>query len=334
MAKKVLITGANGLLGSAVAARFVAAGDEVFALCRKSADLSLLEKIKDKISIVEGDVLDIFSLEKAIEKVEYVVHTAAVVSFAPKDRDIMYKVNVEGTANVVNVCLSLSINKLCFVSSIAALGRPSNHHKTDDIKVIDETQKWEDSPLNAHYAITKYQAENEVWRGEAEGLKMVVVNPSIIIGEGDWHKSSTKLFKYVYDKNKFYTEGCINYVDLLDVAEAIYRLIDSDISGERYILNAGTTTYKDFFEKIAKGFHISPPSKSIKPWLANIIWRAEALRAFITGSTPLITKETTKNSRTKFAYNNEKVIKNLNMQFRTLDESITRICQYLAQEKR
>jgi dihydroflavonol-4-reductase len=249
---KILITGATGLVGSAVARRFLTENHAVYALHRSGSDRSLLKDIADRIEWIEGDVLDISTLESAVEGIDFVVHTAAVVSFIPRDRKMMYKVNVEGTSNVVNVCLKHQIGKLCHVSSIAALGRPDARKIVPGQELIlDESQRWEDSPENSEYAKTKYLAELEVWRGIAEGLNAVIVNPTLILGEGDWTKSSTQLFRYVYQEKPFYTEGIANYVDVKDVAEIIFRLLFSDISADRFLLNGGSISYHHLFNTIA-----------------------------------------------------------------------------------
>ena len=332
--KRILITGANGLLGSATAKRFIDEDFEVLALCRAESDLSSLKDIAHKIQILEGDILDIKSLEVALENVDFVVHTAAVVSYAPKDKDRMFKANVEGTANVVNTCLTLGIKKLCHVSSIAALGKPDVVLKlpAPDVE-IDEDQKWEESPINSHYAKTKYLAELEVWRAHAEGLPVVVVNPSVILGESDWAKSSTQLFKYAYDEHRFYSEGNLNYVDVNDVVEAIYQLINSDIEGERFILNGGTVSYKTFFEKAAALFNKKPPVSKVSPVLTEIIWRLEAFRSMLTGKAPLITKETAKNSLMKFVYKNNKIQKALHFKFTDFDETLKRVSVFLLKNR-
>jgi len=326
---RVLITGANGLVGSATARRFTEAGYEVSAMCRASSDLSLLNDIKSKIKIIDGDILDIHSLENALENQDFVVHTAALVSFAPKDRNQMFKVNVEGTANLVNICLEKNIKKLCHVSSIAALGRPTSASENVNGGIIDENQKWEDSPLNSNYAKSKYEGELEVWHGEAEGLNVVVVNPSIILGEGNWHKSSTQLFKYVYNQHKYYTNGNLNFIDINDLVTAIFILTTSKIKSERFILNGGTTTYKLFFEKIAAFFGKKAPIKTLSPFSIEILWRLEGLQAFFTKKAPLITKETAHNSRTKFVYKNQKIRQAINLQFTDLDETISRVGNFL-----
>ncbi len=324
----ILVTGANGLVGAAIVRQLLKKNLVVRALKRSQSDVSTLSDVASDIEWVEGDVLDIASLEIAMQGVSMVIHAAAMVFFSPKERSLMYKVNVEGTANVVNVCMAMKVKKLAFISSIAALGRPDlAHADTQKTIYINEEQKWEDSPLNSHYAKSKYQAELEVWRGVAEGLPAVIVNPSIILGEGDWTRSSSQLFKYVYDQKKFYTEGLVNYVDVLDVAAVTVRLLLSDVENERFVLNAGTTTYKDLFEQIAKGFGQKPPSIRISPFMSEILWRIEAIRSFFTGKNPLITRETAKSARSRFAYDSTKIQKALNFVFIPLSETIGRVTE-------
>lgn len=327
---KILITGATGLVGSTVARQFLAENHTVFALFRPGSDRSLLADIENKIQWIEGDVLDISSLEKAIEGVEYVVHTAAVVSFVPRDRKMMYKVNMEGTANVVNVCLKYEIKKLCHVSSIAALGRPDSRKIIGgrDL-VIDEEQRWEESPENSEYAKSKHLAELEVWRGMAEGLNAVIVNPTLILGEGDWSKSSTQIFRYVYQEKPFYTEGIANYVDVQDVARAVATLLFSDVSGERFLLNAGSISYQSLFNSIADAMGKKRPSFKVGPGLAAIIWRIEAVRTWLMGTKPLITKETAQSSARRFRYDNGKIKKTIGFEFQPIEKTIARVSESL-----
>ncbi len=330
----ILITGINGLVGSFVAKQFIDNGFKVGGLIRKNADLSLLKEYKEKINWLEGDVLDVLSLEKNFQNVSTVIHCAAVVSFVPKDREMMYKVNVEGTANVVNECLAQGIEKMIFVSSVAALGRKVNSKLDSNAHpVYDETAQWEESKQNSHYAKTKYLAEMEVWRGVAEGLSANIVNPSIILGEGDWNKSSTQLFKYVYDENLFYTKGTINYVDAKDVARAIFDLHESTITGERFVLNAGNISYKDFFEKVALTFNKKSPSIKVAFWMGQIAWRLEAIRCFYTKNTPLITKETNLSSNSNYYYDNKKIINRISFTFSDLTETLNRVAKGLLKTK-
>lgn len=327
---KILITGATGLVGSAVARLFLKENHTVLALFRPGSDRSLLSGVEDKIEWVEGDVLDIGSLEKAIDDIDFVIHTAAVVSFVPRDRKMMYKVNMEGTANVVNVCLTNKVKKFCHVSSIAALGRPDSRKITsgEDV-IIDEEQRWEDSPENSEYAKSKHLAELEVWRGIAEGLNAVIVNPTLILGEGDWAKSSTQIFRYVHSEKPFYTEGIANYVDVLDVAKVVYKLVFSDISGERFLLNAGSISYKSLFFNIADSMGKKRPSFKVGSGLAAVIWRVEAVRTWLMGTKPLITKETAQSSARRFRYNSDKIQKAIGFEFQPIEKTIARVCESL-----
>lgn len=326
----VLITGVTGLVGSAVAKEFLSHGLSVRALVRNPSSHAFVKSISDKIEIVEGDILDVLSLEEAMKGVDYVVHAAAVVSFSPKERDLMYKVNIEGTANVVNACLFAKTKKLCFVSSVAALGRPAQSLvQTGEKVVINENQKWESSDTNSHYAITKYLAECEVWRAQAEGLATVIVNPSIILGESDWTKSSTQLFKYVFDEKPFYSPGFINYVDVLDVSSTIKTLMLSEIQNERFCVSSGLINYKAFFEKIATNFGKKSPSFEVKPWMMDYLWRIEAVKSWLTGKAPLITKETAKTSRLQVCYDSTKLKKATGLSFISLDKTLERVCANL-----
>lgn len=326
----ILITGANGLIGSQIARLLLEKGHSLRALKRPNSNLGLLQDVEQQIEWVLGDVLDVASLDKAFEGVQYVVHTAALVSFAPNERAQMYAVNVTGTANVVNACLNSDVQKLIYVSSVAALGRPSVHGQANGATaLIDETQKWEESPLNSHYAKSKYGAELEVWRGVAEGLNVVVVNPSVVLGEGDWHRSSTQLFKYVYDQKPFYTEGFVNYVDGKDVARAVVELTFSESKNERFILNAGTCSYRDLFGIMAAEFHKKAPAWRVSPALIPIVWRIEALRSWLTGKAPLITRETAKTARSRTIYDASKIKKELGFEFTPLNETVRRVCAFL-----
>ncbi|MGA0559623.1 SDR family NAD(P)-dependent oxidoreductase [Larkinella sp. VNQ87] len=331
-----LITGANGLIGSHIVRRYLEAGRKVAALRRTGSDLSLLHDVKDRITWLEGDILDIPSLEEAIQTAQKsgtvdVIHVAAIVSYAPKDRDRMDKVNVEGTANVVNVCLAKGIRKLGYVSSIAAIGRPTNKVTTDIATLIDEEQRWEESPQNSFYGQTKYRAELEVWRALAEGLNAVIVNPSLVLGEGDWTRSSTQLFKYAFDEKPFYPAGIVNLVDVLDVAEAVFQLMGSDITAQRFILTAVSMSYKTFLDKLADALGKKRPRIAVSPKLTRLLWPLEAVRAWLTGKAPLITRETARSASGSYRYDGRKIEKILDFRYRDMDETIRRISMFFRQ---
>jgi nucleoside-diphosphate-sugar epimerase len=288
------------------------------------------------IEWVEGDILDIPSLEAAVHSVDFVVHAAAIVSFSPGDKIRMYEVNVEGTANIVNVCLKKGIRKFCHMSSVAALGRSASAIAAGKEKissglnaeiVVDEEAKWEDSPYNSHYAQSKYLAELEVWRGIAEGLSAVVVNPSLVLGTGDWKRSSSRVFRYIWQEKPFYTDGQVNWVDVRDVAEIIFLLLEADVSAKRYILSAGNTSFQQLFYDIADCFNKKRPHIRVRATAAQIIWRLEWIRSQITRKAPLITRETAQLAALSLRYDNEKIRRELRFDFRSISDTIQWCCE-------
>ncbi|GAB3556589.1 NAD-dependent epimerase/dehydratase family protein [Spirosoma fluminis] len=322
----VFITGATGFIGSHFARRYLNMGYGVSALKRPESGYGLLADVADQINWREGDILDIPSLEAAIQPHNDVIHAAAIVSFLPKDRDQMERINAEGTANVVNVCLKAGVRKLGYVSSVAALGRPmAKGGKTDESVLLAEDQKWEESPNNSTYAKTKYRAELEVWRGVAEGLNAVMVNPSVVLGVGDWTRSSLQLIKYVYDEKPFYPAGLVNYVDVLDVVDALVTLMQSEVTAERYILNGGTIPYRSLLEQIAAALGKRAPAMQVPPALTRVLWPLEALRAWIMGKSPLITRETARSASSSYAYNGHKIEQVLGFQYRPLSDTLKRV---------
>lgn len=330
----IFITGATGFVGSHIARRYLADGYTVSALYRPGNGYGSLADVADRINWQEGDVLDIPSLEAAITPNSDVIHAAAVVSFFPKDRDRMEQINVEGTANIVNVCLKAGVRKLGYVSSVAAIGRPVDKTgKPNEPMILDEEQKWEESPNNSAYAISKYQAELEVWRGVAEGLNAVMVSPSVVLGVGDWSRSSLQLIKYVHDEKPFYPAGLVNYVDVLDVADVLARLMQSDITAERYILNGGTIPYKSLLEEIANALHKRPPGIRVAPALTRLLWPLEAMRAWMTGKNPLITRETARSSGVQYQYKGHKIEQVLDFQYRALSDILGRVAEAFGRGK-
>lgn len=320
----ILVTGANGLVGSFLCKELVGKGYKVKALVRKNSDTSLLKEIADNLEIHIGELNDVGSLLDAIEGVECIVHTAAIISFWKKRKDDMYQTNVEGTKNILDAALEKGVKKFIHISSVAAIGR-----KVSD-SFITETNTWEESALNTNYAVTKHQAELEVFRAVEEGLDAVILNPSIILGPGLKGTSSVRLFEYVEQKNKFYTEGYLNFVDVRDVVDSILFFIENETpSGERFIVNAGTIRYKDFFDAIAQALNTEAPQIAARPWMRKLAWRVYALKSFLTGNEPLITKETASVSAHKFEYQSDKIKKTSNIRFKPLKESITWTCAAL-----
>jgi dihydroflavonol-4-reductase len=319
----IFLTGCNGLIGSYIARKLLAENFQIKALRRPSADLSLIADIYDRIAWVEGDLSDIQLLDKYLEGTDTIIHCAAMISFSASQKENMFRSNVEGTANIVNSALKNNIKRFCYISSIAALGRKKNSSD------VDETSVWEESSNNTFYARTKYLAELEVWRGIEEGLNAFILNPSIVLGPGNWKTGSSRLFKYIYDEKPFYPRGEMNFIDVRDVSDIVFTLLNTSIKGERFIVNAGKMHYKDVFFMIADRFKKKRPVYQASPFLSEIAWRLYKVKSLFTGEEPLLTKETVKVSELHYKYKTDKIMKIPGVKFRNIAETINWTCDEL-----
>lgn len=329
----VLVTGATGLLGSHLLYFLLKEEKEVKALVR---DLSNTNKIKtvfsyynaqhlfDKIQFVEGNVCDYFSIDEALVDVTQVYHCAALVSFDDDDYALLYKANVEGTANVVNACIDKKV-KLCHVSSIAALGEAKLNN------LINEKDSWTSSNNKSAYSITKFNAEREVWRGLEEGLDAFIINPALIIGPGNWGSSSTNMVLSAYKGMRFKTPGITGFVDVRDVAQLAIILMQLNCKKERFIINGGNNSFLDFYSYAAAAFNKKAPSVSVSRTLVNIGVRLLKLTKLF-GNKPQITASAVQSAYTKKYFDNSKVVKLTNWKFIELQEMVKYTCEKYLQE--
>jgi len=327
----IFVTGGTGLVGSHVLLKLAQDGEPFKALKRPSSSLNICRNVFSeynqaelftRINWIDGDINDIPSLEIAIQNCEYILHCAAIVSFHPSDVDLLKKVNIEGTANVMNVALTSSVKKVGYISSIAALGRNSTEG------IVDEDCHFTSTKLDSNYALSKYYAEQEVWRASQEGLDVVIINPSVILGPGDWTKGSSQIFQRIHKGLKFYSTGSTGYVDVVDVANSLISLLFSDIKNERFIVNGANLKYRDIFDRIALSFGNPKATIKVRPLLKEIAWRLEVIRSFISGNPPLITKETANSAMTNSSYSTEKIIKTIGFIFTDIDTTIKRYCDW------
>lgn len=326
----ILVTGGTGLVGSHLLFSLIASGKAVKAIKRQGSNINMVKRVFnyytddqclfEKIEWIEADVLDVCSLEEAMEGISLVYHCAAVVSFYPKDRDNMMKTNLEGTANVVNTALHSKVAKLCYVSSTAAIGKNINGGMNT------EDTEWNKADAS-YYSVSKYLAEQEVWRGREEGLKIVVVNPSIIIGPGDWGKSSTNLIPEVWNGLGFYTSGSNAFVDVRDVVKAMILLTEGETEGERYLLLSENLKFKTFFDEVAKVLGKPQPKIHATAWMTSFAWKVEMLKSKFMGNNPKITKETAKTSQSDQHFSNEKIRKLTGMKFIPVKQSVKDTCE-------
>ncbi len=321
----VFVTGGTGLLGGYLLRELVARNRKVTAIYRSEVPDVPYAKY---VSWVKGDILDVVLLQELMEGVEEVYHCAGYVSFNPARKHQMMKVNIDGTANVVNAALYAGVKKMVHVSSVAALGR-----KREGTAVTEEA-KWTEENNNSHYGRSKFLGELEVWRGIGEGLNAVIVNPVMILGVGDWTEGSAALFRSAWDEFPWYTEGISGFVDAADAARAMVALMQSDISAERFILSAENWSFRDVFSAMAAGFGKKPPHRKVQPFLSAMLWRLEKIKNIFTGKDPLLTKETVDTAQRKVFFSNSKLLEALpGFRYTPLRDTIEAYClEYAARQ--
>ncbi|HEX2919778.1 MAG TPA: NAD-dependent epimerase/dehydratase family protein [Bacteroidales bacterium] len=339
MDKKILITGVTGLVGTHLAYSLLSQRAKVKATFRKNSKRELLKKVisyysaepeqlYSKIEWVECDLFDYESLMAIFKDVDMVYHCAAIVSFEKGDEEKIINNNVIATRNVVRACIENHISKLCHISSIAALGG------SDGELNINEENIWNPSENHSPYSISKFLSEQEVWKGHSEGLKAVIVLPSIILGPGDWDRSSSAIFDTISKGLPFYTNGTKAYVDVQDVVKAMIMLMESDISGEKFIVTSENITNLQLFSLVAKNLGVKKPFLKIPKFLRPAVMPVVGLISLIKGKKLPITKDLLSAAWTKTGYDNSKIINKTGLTFTPISKSIERISSiYLRENK-
>lgn len=332
----ILITGATGLVGCHLLLELLQNDVQVRALHRKGSDMERVKRVLtyythdaeslfDKIQWYQADLLDLAELDAAFQGVTEVYHCAALISFDPADKDRLYDTNVIGTTNIVNLCIQYGIRKICHVSSIAALGDALEH------EIITEEVDWDEQTV-ANYAITKYRAEMEVWRGVQEGVPAVIVNPGIIIGPGFWHTGSGTLFKMVAKGQRWYPPGGTGIVTINDVIHSMTALMDSHIQNERFILVNKNMTYKEIFSMIAREFDMPPPDRALKLWQLKVMLPLDWLRAKLRGKSRRLTSDNIRGVSRRKVYDGQKIVNTLPFTYELISEAVYASCQIYKKE--
>jgi dihydroflavonol-4-reductase len=327
----VLVTGGTGLVGAHLLIHLLEKGEKIRAIYRnldsiqKTKSLFSLYKkapLYDSIHWIQADVLDIPSLENVFPGIDQVYHCAAKISFDPKEEDLVRKTNIEGTANIVNFCLTYNIQKLCHVSSIAALGDLAEHES-----IITEETEWNPEKPHSDYAISKYGAEMEVWRGLQEGLEVVVINPGIIIGPGFWSQGSGELFTKVKNGLPFYTKGSTGFIAVSDIASIMYQLMKSEIHGERFTLISQNITFQDLLFTIADSLKVKRPKYHATPFMMNTLSKMDWIASNVFGQKRQLCKASARSSYSNDLFSNEKIKNALNIEFIGVHDYIKEIAE-------
>ncbi|NNF19513.1 MAG: NAD-dependent epimerase/dehydratase family protein [Flavobacteriaceae bacterium] len=322
----IFVTGGTGLVGAHLLFHLLNKGMVVRALYRDEASLEQVyrtweyyghssQELQQKLHWIKGDLLDIPSLENALQGIETVYHCAALVSFDPDDYRALRRANITGTANLVNVCLASGVKEMCYVSSIATIGRPVNNEvATEEDELL--------TPVNNVYALTKHGAEMEVWRGSQEGMAVVIVNPGLIIGPGSWERSSGRLFDIAAKGRSFYPPGGTGVIGVNDVVKIMMGLMQQNERNQRYILVNQNMTYKELLKLLSSALGVAPPTKKIPLWALEIAWRLDWFRARLTGAKRRLTRDRVASLRSQVIFNTSKVKQRLNYTYEPIASSI------------
>ncbi len=332
----VLVTGSTGLVGSHLLLRLVQQGHHIRAIYRNSSDTSVVQKVFSyyvknsealyrKIEWAPADLNNIPALEAAFEGVKKVYHAAALISFDPNDFESLMKINVEGTANIVNLCIENRIEKLCYVSSIAAVG-----NGLDGIPITEENE-FNDQHADV-YARSKYAAELEVWRGSQEGLSVVIVNPGVIIGPGFWKGGSGTLFTTVNKGYSYHPPSGTGFVTVADVVDIMMALMDSTIEKERFILVSENLSYKEMMSLFAKSLGVREPSKQLEIWQLQILRFLDMFSHIFSGKGRRITKNGIESLKQRTYYDNQKIRNLLGFNFEPIADAVAFSCRLFKEE--
>jgi dihydroflavonol-4-reductase len=334
----IVVTGGTGLVGAHLLLKLLKENNSIRVIIREESSPKKVlavwkhyiqdpEELLGRIDWYRGDITDKASIFDALQDADQVYHCAAEVTVDGTNKRRMFIINVLGTQNLVNICLAQNVKKLLHVSSIAAIGKSLNG------TTLIETDGW---PVKSKsiYTQTKTLAELEVWRGIAEGLNAVIVNPSVIIGPGNWESSSSRFFDVIYKGLKYYTKGITGFVDVNDVTEAMVQLMNGEISGERFILNSENISIQDFFNKIALSLNVRSPSRYASPFKTSMAWKIEYLKSFFTGKSPKISKQSARTSHSSRFYSGEKIVKQLNFEYTPQEESILKTAKFYLDERK
>lgn len=325
----ILVTGGTGLVGAHLLLHLAENEVGIRAIYRNKKSIEktkslfqLYQKqaLFNKIEWLQADIIDVPSLEIAFQDITHVYHCAALISYNPSDEELLRKTNIEGTANIVNFCLAYNIKKLCHVSSIAALGDLKPHEK----QITEETE-WNPEALHSDYAISKYGAEMEIWRGQQEGLNVIIVNPGVIFGAGFWQQGSGVFFSAIKKGFPFYTNGSTGYVGVTDVVKIMVQLMESDIVGERFSIVAENLTFKKVIFEIAERLMVRKPKMEAKPWMLAMGWRMDWFCSTFFRTKRKLSKYSANALLSNEFISNDKIKNALDFEFQSIDSVIQEV---------
>lgn len=312
----MLIIGASGFLGGYIVEKCLREGYNVRAGFKNILDEKYRQHFPDNVEWVPLDILNLDSLREAMEGMDIVVNTAAMVTFDSSRKKEAFSLARDGTTNILEVAVEYNIRKFIHVSSVAAIGRKKMEN------YIDEKVIFSHSPYDTVYGLSKFLAEQEVWRAYYEGLPVTILNPSFILGASFWGKSSTKIFTSLKNGLRYFPVGITGFVDVRDVADAVVKSFDEKFNGERFIISAENVSYESVFKKIHQTLKLPQKLKPLSPSLTGIAWRWAKITSFFNGKEAIITKDKTISTKTLSYYDNTKSKDVLGLSYKNIQETL------------
>lgn len=319
---RIFVTGATGFVGSYIVRALIRDGyTNIICLTRSTEKDPFIADFASKVTWIKGDILDLPLLMGVLKDVDVIIHAAALVTFHTNKKKSLIATAMEGTANLVNVAIDNSVKKFIHISSVAALGRRKKYENINEKSIFNHTE------YDTTYGLSKFLAEQEVWRAHAEGLPVTVLNPALVLGAGSWEKSSIKIFKRVLNGASFFPLGSNGVVDVRDIAHATILALSPEVDGERFIISAENISFKTLLDTIAQNLNVRKPKYSLTPILSSIIWRVYSILSWFQKKSPLLTRETAKSMSVTSLYDNSKSKDILGLTYRDIHDTLNETSQ-------
>lgn len=323
---RCVVTGATGHIGNVLVRKLYKKGYEVVVFVLRNDNIDMFKELN--IEYKYGDVNDIESLEKAFLGADVVFHLAGIIEIGNGNKAKMYKVNVEGTKNVVDVCKKVGVKKLVYTSSVHAIKEKPKG------EVIEETNEFLSKFVKGTYAKTKAEATKYVLDAQDEKLDVIITHPSGVIGPYEYKRSNLGqlIIDCYYKKMKAYLDGGYNFVDVRDVAEGLILALENGKPGQCYILAGHYVSIKELMKYVEEITHVPAPKFKIARWFAYATGFLSEIYYKIMKQKPLFTSYSVYTTGTNSNFSIQKAQKELGYNPRPIKETMEDTINWLKEE--
>ncbi len=317
-----LVTGATGFIGTALVRQLLDQGDTVRVLSRSDSDRRNLDGLK--VEIVYGDLQDTASLHKAVKGCQRLYHVAAHYSLWAPDPQLFYKINVDGTKNLMQIAWKASVERIVYTSTVGALGIPTDGRQGNEETPVSL------SDMVGDYKRSKYLAEQAVVQMAREGLPVVIVNPSAPVGPRDIKPTPTGQMIVDFLKGKMwaYLDTGMNLIDVEDVARGHILAMEKGRIGQKYILGHKNMTLREIFEALGKISGIKPPTFKAPYILALSAAYLSQWVSWITQKPPSVPLIGVKMAKKYMYFDSSKAVRELGLPQSPIEEALEKAVRW------